>query len=45
MEAIELTVNGETMSVAREFTVADLVEKMALTGKRIAVELRGGGNG
>lgn len=39
--AISLSVNGETRQLEAPFTVARLVDSMALTGKRIALELNG----
>jgi len=36
---MQVQVNGETMDLQEGTTVAALVEKMALTGKRLAVEV------
>lgn len=38
---IQVTVNGENREMPEPSTVADLVESLKLTGKRIAVELNG----
>lgn len=38
---MQLTINGEPKTVPAALTVADLVERLALTGKRIAIELNG----
>lgn len=38
---IQVTVNGENREMPQHSTVADLVESLKLTGKRIAVELNG----
>lgn len=38
---IQVTVNGENREMPENSTVAHLVEALALTGKRIAVELNG----
>jgi sulfur carrier protein len=38
---IEITVNGEKRTLPRPASVADLVETLGLTGKRIAVERNG----
>lgn len=38
---IQVTVNGENREMPEHSTVADLVESLKLTGKRIAVELNG----
>ncbi|TXF12883.1 sulfur carrier protein ThiS [Pelomicrobium methylotrophicum] len=38
---IELTVNGETRRVAPGITVAQLIDALQLTGKRIALEKNG----
>ncbi len=36
---MEIFVNGVTHQVPESYSVADLIEAMALTGKRIAVEI------
>ncbi|RBW49028.1 sulfur carrier protein ThiS [Marinobacter sp. F3R11] len=36
---MQVQVNGEAMGLPEGITVASLVEKMALTGKRLAVEV------
>ena len=36
---MEIVVNGEARQVPDEMTVAQLLEAMALTGKRLAVEV------
>ncbi len=36
---MELTVNGETRTLADGSSVADLVEDLGLTGQRLAVEV------
>lgn len=38
---IPLTVNGDSMELAAGATVADLIAQMAISGRRIAVELNG----
>lgn len=38
---IQVTVNGENREIPHNSTVAQLVETLELTGKRIAVELNG----
>ncbi len=38
---IELAINGETRSFPAPLTVAQLIESLDLTGKRIAVERNG----
>ena len=38
---IEIKVNGEPMQFASPVAVAELIEHMALHGKRIAVEVNG----
>jgi len=38
---IQVTVNGENREMLENSTVAQLVEALELTGKRIAVELNG----
>jgi sulfur carrier protein len=38
---IQVTVNGENREMPEDSTVAQLVEALELTGKRIAVELNG----
>ena len=38
---IQLSVNGEPRSIAPGASVARLIEELALTGKRIAVERNG----
>ena len=38
---LNITINGEPRQFAAEQTVASVVEALALTGKRIAVELNG----
>ena len=38
---IQVTVNGENREMPENSTVAQLVEALELTGKRIAVELNG----
>lgn len=38
---IEVTVNGETRRLSGTPSVADLLEAMTLTGKRVAVERNG----
>jgi sulfur carrier protein len=38
---IQVTVNGENREMPQNSTVAHLVDKLELTGKRIAVELNG----
>lgn len=37
--AMDIIVNGEKQSVPEGFTAAQLVENMALTGRRIAMEV------
>lgn len=39
--SVEITVNGEGRAVAQDSSLAALVEQMALTGKRFAVEVNG----
>mgnify|MGYP000350115014 CR=1 FL=1 len=36
---IDITVNGDAMSLAEDSTITDLIQKMELMGKRIAIEL------
>lgn len=36
---MQIQVNGEAMTLSESVTVAALVEKLALTGKRLAVEV------
>lgn len=36
---MKIELNGEPMEFATEVTVADLIEQLALTGKRLAVEV------
>lgn len=36
---MNITVNGETRNVSDSTSVADLLEQMQLTGKRLAVEI------
>lgn len=36
---MQVQVNGETMALPEGATVAALIEKMALTGRRLAVEV------
>lgn len=38
---IQVTVNGENREMPENSTVAHLVERLQLTGKRIAVEMNG----
>ncbi len=38
---ITISINGEAQSVEPSLTVAQLVEQMNLTGKRIAIECNG----
>lgn len=38
---IKVTVNGENRELPEQCTVAQLVDTLALSGKRIAVELNG----
>jgi sulfur carrier protein len=38
---IALTINGERRSFEAPLTVAELIEKLALTGKRLALERNG----
>lgn len=38
---MELTINGETRHFTVPLTVAELVEQLGLTGKRMAVERNG----
>ena len=38
---IEITVNGSTRRCERPLAIAELLENMALTGRRIAVERNG----
>ncbi len=38
---IEVTVNGDTLQIVPLSTVRDLVQKMSLQGKRIAIEVNG----
>lgn len=38
---MQLTINGEPKTFPAALTVADLVERLALVGKRIAIELNG----
>jgi sulfur carrier protein len=39
MNAIHITLNGDCLQFDSEITVADLLDRLALQGKRIAVEL------
>lgn len=41
MKAMQIQLNGEPMTVAEGMTVAALLEQLALTGKRLAVECNG----
>jgi sulfur carrier protein len=41
MEAFSLVINGETRSFPAPLTVSGLVEKLELSGKRIAIERNG----
>lgn len=41
MGDIEISVNGERMALACPLSVAALVERRGLTGKRVAIELNG----
>jgi sulfur carrier protein len=41
LKVIELSVNGEPKRVAAHIKVAQLLEQMDLTGKRVAVERNG----
>ncbi len=41
MEALSLTINGETRTFQPPMTVSALVETLSLTGKRVAVERNG----
>ena len=41
METISLTVNGEARSFDRATNVAELIESLALSGRRYAVERNG----
>lgn len=36
---MEIIVNGEAREVPEAYTVADLIEEMSLTGRRLAVEV------
>ncbi|MBS8240331.1 sulfur carrier protein ThiS [Marinobacter lipolyticus] len=36
---MQIQVNGDGVELATEATIADLIEHMALTGKRLAVEV------
>lgn len=36
---MQIQVNGDGVELAAEATIADLIEHMALTGKRLAVEV------
>ena len=38
---IEITVNGDTQRHAAPLLIADLLQNMALTGKKVAVERNG----
>jgi len=40
-EVIQLTVNGESRQFDRDITVSQLLETMALAGKRVALERNG----
>lgn len=39
MSSITVTVNGEARELAAGSSVADLIEQMGLSGKRLAVEI------
>jgi sulfur carrier protein len=41
MEMISITINGERKSLQRAISVGELVETLALNGKRFAVERNG----
>ena len=41
MSGMQLQLNGEPMTVAEGATVITLLEQLALTGKRLAVECNG----
>ncbi|MBA4503588.1 sulfur carrier protein ThiS [Marinobacterium marinum] len=36
---MQIQVNGESLEVGEQITLAELVEQLELTGKRIAIEL------
>jgi sulfur carrier protein len=38
---IELSINGESLSLEASLTVAQLLERQGLTGRRVAVERNG----
>jgi sulfur carrier protein len=41
-KVITVSINGESRQLPSSTTVANLIEQMGLTGKRIALELNGG---
>jgi sulfur carrier protein len=41
MPGMEITLNGEPLALAAPLTIATLLERQGLTGKRVAVERNG----